>query len=403
MSVRRIGAFGKDKWQNLRHLYFMRIFESSIKKNNTHLKILFLADLNSAHIVKWASALALKGYEIGVFTLNKADRAWYADISNIRVFDQQSFGRKTFSSNSLSKLVYLKASSELRRVIRDFKPDIVHAHYATSYGFLGARSGFHPFVISAWGSDVMDFPDRSVMHRLLLKNNFKKADLILATGETIAERIHRITDKKVEIVSFGVDTKIFSPGPKSLGYTEQEIVIGTVKALEPVYGIDILLHAFSELVKKHPSLPLRLLLVGNGSKESEYRLLAGELGITGITRFAGKVAFQEVPAYHNCMDIFANLSHNESFGVSVLEAEACEKAVVMTDVGGLKEVVLAGITGLAIAPGHIPAAVAALETLVLNKEMRLAMGKEGRHFVIENYSWQSSFSEMEKHYKELCQ
>jgi glycosyltransferase involved in cell wall biosynthesis len=365
------------------------------------LKLLFLADLNSAHIVKWVQALADRGYSLGIFTLNKADTPWYKDHVNIRVFDHQALPRKAFGGNAMSKLVYLKAVTELRRVILDFKPDIIHAHYATSYGLLGARSGFHPLGISAWGSDVMDFPDRSIMHRFLLKNNFKKADLILATGQTISESIHRITNQKVEIVSFGVDTAVFSPGPKSHGYTEEDLVIGTVKSLEEVYGIDILLKAFAMLKQWHPALPLKLLIVGGGSKENEYRSLAGQLGIAEQTHFAGKVSFQEVPAYHNCLDIFANLSHNESFGVSVLEAAACGKPVVLSDIGGLKEVVLPQITGIPVLPGDTEAAAKAFEVLVLDKELRQKMGREGRIFVEKNYSWPASLARMEQLYAEL--
>jgi len=379
----------------------MCIFDALKTKPKNHLKLLFLADLNSNHIVKWALALAEKGYEVGIFTLNGADKPWYRDVPNIRIFDNQVIARKSFIGNSMSKLVYLKANAELRRVIADFKPDILHAHYATSYGLLGARSGFHPFIISAWGSDVMDFPDRSVMHRFLLKNNFKKADLILATGQVISDSIHKITDKPVEIVSFGVDTTVFCPAAKSFGYSDADIVLGTVKSLEAVYGIDILMNAFSLLSLKHPALPLKLLIVGGGSKEKEYRLLADQLGITTRCLFTGPVPFREVPAYHNCLDIFANLSHNESFGVSVLEAEACGKPVVASNVGGLKEVMVPGLTGISIPPGDSQAAADAFERLVLNSELRQKMGSEGRKFVLEKYSWPASLSKMEAFYKEL--
>jgi glycosyltransferase involved in cell wall biosynthesis len=379
----------------------MCIFEPSESPNKKYLKLLFLADLNSAHTIKWALALAGKGHEVGIFTLNKADKPWFEGNRNIQVFDRQVIDRKAIGGSTISKLVYLKANTELRKIIRQFNPDLIHAHYATSYGLLGARSGFHPFVISAWGSDVMDFPSRSLMHRLLIRNILRKADLLLATSNTIADCILRLSDKKAKIVSFGVDTSVFSPGTKSFGYTNKDLVIGTVKALEAIYGIDVLLNAFALLFKKHPALPLKLLVVGGGSKEQEYKLLAGKLGISGQTFFTGKVAFADVPAYHNSLDIFANLSNNESFGVSVLEAEACGKPVVVTDIGGLKEVMVREHTGIAIPPGDVQAAAYAFETLVLSETLRLKMGGEGRRFVVENFEWSASIHKMEQLYKAL--
>src|SRR5579872_1122148 len=111
-------------------------------------RILFLADVNSTHTRKWAESLAERGFEIGVFSLRNPDNDWLKKYKNIFLLSDSKTSAKTFHEVSLKKSVYLKLLPKLKKAIKEFKPDILHAHYATSYGLLGRLSGFHPFFIS---------------------------------------------------------------------------------------------------------------------------------------------------------------------------------------------------------------------------------------------------------------
>src|SRR5690348_8700751 len=107
-------------------------------------RILLLSDIDSSHTRKWAVSLAERGYTIGVFSLRKSESGWIKAFPAIQAFDAQGFSSGKFSEGNTSKLGYLKLVPVLRKVIAEFRPDLVHAHYATSYGLLGARSKFHP-------------------------------------------------------------------------------------------------------------------------------------------------------------------------------------------------------------------------------------------------------------------
>src|SRR5438105_2510828 len=115
------------------------------------MKVLLLSDTHSEHTEKWARGLADKGIEVGLFSFNKAAYEWH-QYERITVFFEPE--DVINADRFLTKLSYLKYVSILKKIIRHFKPDILHAHYATSYGLIGALSGFHPFVLSVWGSDV---------------------------------------------------------------------------------------------------------------------------------------------------------------------------------------------------------------------------------------------------------
>ena len=149
------------------------------------MRILLLTDSNSSHSRKWALGLAARGISIGVFSISSPAEDWYS-ASGIDMFVPLKFKQGVFSSGLFQKMRYLRLVGHLQKVIRTFKPDLIHAHYASSYGLLGALSRFHPLVTSVWGSDVYDFPKVSVFHKAVLKFNLKRCDQVLSTSKVMA-------------------------------------------------------------------------------------------------------------------------------------------------------------------------------------------------------------------------
>jgi glycosyltransferase involved in cell wall biosynthesis len=366
-----------------------------------HKRLLILSDINSAHTQKWCIDLAKTGFSVGIFTLSFPVSTWYESFKNISVFCPIHFEEDTFRLSAISKLKYLKAVTPLRKVIRDFTPDIVHAHYASSYGLIGALTGFRPYLISAWGSDLMDFPDKSFLKARLLKYIFKKADRIFATSKTLATHAEKFSSKKIDIIPFGVDSEKFKPVKVESIFNTDSTVIGTVKSMEQIYGIDVLIKSFAKLNLKNPHLNLRLLLVGSGSKEAEYMHLVEDLNICDQTLFAGRIGHSELVKYYNMIDIFVNVSRNESFGVSVLEASACGLPVVVSRVGGLTEVVEENKTGFYVEPDNINELTLILEKMITDHTLRIQLGNAGREFVKSNYEWKDSLAAMENVYLTL--
>lgn len=368
-------------------------------------KVLMLADPTSAHTIKWARSLAASGLTIGIFGLTAADSAIYAAYPDIILFSA-GFTTMTVRSPlaSPAKLKYLRVVPQLNAVIRRFKPDILHAHFATSYGLLGALSGFHPFILSVWGADIFDFPKKSYLHKFLVRYNLKRADKILSTSQVMAVETRKYISTAVEVTPFGIDVTVFKPQPpvQSL-FGPNDIVIGTVKALEPKYGVDQLIRAFKLVRDKTKELPLKLLIVGTGSQEQQLTDLVQELGLQSDTVFTGRVSYDQVPVYYNMLTIFAALStqDSESFGVAVIEASACEKPVVVANVGGLPEVVEDGVTGFVVPPRSPELAAAAFEKLIGDEALRQKMGKQGRERVKRLYNWSDNVAQMIEIYRRV--
>jgi glycosyltransferase involved in cell wall biosynthesis len=359
------------------------------------MEILMLAPPDSPHTIRWARSLAGHGIKIHIFGLSTCDPEIYADYPSITV-ETMGYTVQVFRSGEgvASKLGYFKAIPRVRALVKSLQPDIVHAHFATSYGLLGALSSFHPFILSLWGADIFDFPLKSVLHRGLIKYNLSQADRVLSTSHVMAEETRKYTAKPIEVTPFGIDTDLFKPQPVKSLFEAKDIVIGTVKTLERKYGIDYLIRAFKLLKQKHPGLPLKLLIVGGGSQEKYLKSLTDELELSQDTVFTGRVSYDEVPSYHNMLTIFVALSTQESFGVAVIEASACEKPVVVANVGGLPEVVEDGVTGFVVPPRSPEQAAAAIEKLICDEALRQKMGKQGRERVKRLYNWPDNVAQM---------
>lgn len=364
------------------------------------MKILLLSDPNSAHTYKWVKSLLEKGCELFLFGVSGYDKEQYSGFSNLQI-DSYGIDETVIRSGegNLSKLQYLFALPRIREVIRTFKPDIVHAHSASSYGLLGALSGFSPFVLSIWGLDIFTFPRKSIIHKNLIRFILGKADYILSTSKVMAAETNLYTNKKIFVTPFGIDLDMFKSEKVERVCKEDDILIGIIKTLEKNYGIDFLIRSFKILKDRNKNLPLRLLVVGKGSQEAELKSLAKELNLNGSVIFTGAVEYKDVPKYQNMLDIAVSLSHFEGFGVSTIEASACEKPVVVSNVGGLAEIVENNLSGFIVPPSDPEATAAALEKLALDKNLRLRLGKKGREIVREKYFWDDNVNLMIDIYK----
>ena len=358
------------------------------------MRILLLADAQSSHTYKWASSLKERGTDVAVFCLSRPEDYDYRELG-IPVYCPFPFGKTVYRASVLRKAQFVRVVPALKKTLREFAPGILHAHYASSYGLLGALSGFHPYLVSVWGYDVFEFPEKSFLARAILRYNLRKADGVFSTSHIMAEQTRSYTRHPVKVVPFGIDTGIFRKEKENRRSPGDPLVIGTIKTLEPKYGIVYLVRAFDLLRRNYPELPLRLLIVGGGSQEKELRKLSDDLGIGNRVTITGRVPYREIPPYYRKLDIYAALSvASESFGVAVLEASATGIPVVVSDRGGLPEVVEDGVTGFVVPAENSEKAAEALEKLVRSEDLRNRMGAAGRSRVQNLFEWSACVDKM---------
>jgi L-malate glycosyltransferase len=245
----------------------------------------------------------------------------------------------------------------------------------------------------------MKFPNKNFIAKSILSYNFKKADLLCATSNTIKEYIGLVSDKPVSVIPFGINLHDFKPKKVQSLFQENDFVLGSIKTLETLYNIDILIKAFAGLSPKYPNL--KLLIIGEGSEQDNLKKLCKTLGVYEKTLFTGRIPFNEVSNYYNMIDVLVNISEYESFGVSVVEAMACEKPVIVSNVGGLREVVKDDSVGLKVEAGNIEQTSDAIEKLMTDKNLYATVASNARLHVIEHYNWDYNLKDMIHLYTQL--
>ena len=299
-------------------------------------KLAILADPHSTHTIKWVKNLSRKGFQILLIGISDRHTSLYNDVPNVNC-KCYIVNKKVQRKRKLDfiKLTNLKHFFKIKKTIKDYEPDILHSFYASSYGLIGALCSIKPFVISVWGSDVFEFPKKSILHEFILKFSLNKATCICATGQGLKTESKKYTSNKIHVIPFGINIDYFKPVTKT---QKDTITIGTVKHFKKIYGIETLIKSISLLKQDENYSNLKLLLIGDGEEKKNYIKLANKLGIVNDINFTGFISNEHLHPQYQKMDIVVIPSIRESFGISVLEGMSCEIPVIASDISGFNEV-----------------------------------------------------------------
>lgn len=286
------------------------------------MKILFLAEPDSANTRAWADGLRALGCEIRIGSVRV--NAPSADGSVIPL------GPRGLPA----RLRLLMAGGDLRRAIAEFKPDLLLAYRVTSYGYLAAGSGFHPLAIAAQNEQIIYQP-QPTWWRTRLMTRFAKfaishADLLHAWSPSIADGLRRFgaKDEQIMVLHRGIDTALFFPSDKPPLRMLDPVLIST-RALHPEYRLDELLRVFAVLHKTIADA--RLVMVGEGPERPALSALAKELGIVKAVEFTGSLPPDQVAERLRQADFYVSLIRTEGVSSSLLEACACGVYPVVAD------------------------------------------------------------------------
>ena len=338
-------------------------------------KLFFISAASSIHTVKWVNSLS-ESYEVHLIYCNNHKPK--IDSMNEKVI----LHKLPFNA----PLGYYLNSFSLKKLYNKIKPDIINVHYASGYGTLARISKLDNILLSVWGSDVYDFPNQSKTKKKILDKNIKHAKYIASTSNVMAEELKRQVqdlNKEIFITPFGVDISKFYN--YNLPRDDDNINIGTIKALEEKYGIKYAILAVKQVKddlikegKKQIADSIKYYIYGDGSKKEELLKLIKAENLENDIFLMGKIPNEKVPEALNKLDIFCvtSILNSESFGVAVVEAMACEVPVVATDVDGFREVVDDNVTGYIVKRKDINDISLALNKLINNSEIRKNMGKE---------------------------
>lgn len=281
----------------------------------------------------------------------------------------------------------------LRKYLTDNKIDAVHGHYLTTGVLLAHAAKYKPAVITAWGSDLIIGPEKYPYLRPLIKKAIEWADVIHIESEISADiirRIHPVDDDHLFISSWGVDTNVFVRNidtedfRKKYGIGHRPVVI-QFRSLEPFYRIDIVIRAFSLVLKEHPDA---LLLVGNDGTQKESLIkLCKDLDISESVIFTGYLYGEEMVKAFAVADVYIQCPINDGVSISGMQAMSVGVPIVANNVGEVSAFVEDGVSGFFVKNPDNPQDYAEKISLLLtDDDLRKKMGINSRKIALKKHS-----------------
>lgn len=364
------------------------------------MRLCYVAPL-SVHTSLWIRYFCETGHEVHVVSSGpSSDKMAGATVHRLR-----RYGPKTrpinYPLNSLPLLL------QFRQVLRDIRPDIVHIHCVTDLALLAAASGFHPLMVSPWGSDVLVSPHQSRFSRWLASFVLRRADLITCEGEHVKTELARLgaDPDKMHSVLFGVDTARFHPAPQPelrqrFGVADAPVAI-SIRLLNPLYDVGSFIKAMPAVLEQVPAA--RFVIGATGIQEQELRALAESLGVLASIKFVGWIPHDDLPQYLAMADVYVSTSTSDTTSISLLEAMACGLPVVVTDPHRSSASFVRDLENGFIVPVRDPAVLAErLITVLSDGNLRSRMSAANRQLIIEKADYLVEMERMQGLYNQMA-
>jgi glycosyltransferase involved in cell wall biosynthesis len=334
------------------------------------------------HVRLLAEAQAERGHSVTVLVTNPAGR---------RTIVSEEAGVRVVRAARLGTVLSTPLSLALPRQLSRLRPDLVHLHFPYPVGEVSQwllRRG--RATVLTYHSDVVR--QRSIMrfYRSVLVRVLAGVDAIIVGSPPMQESSYlKAYRSKLHLIPYGIPLARFRGDPSAEELALLRATYGEIFSRREDPGEQRLLFVgrlryykgLDTLIRALPGIPARLLVVGTGPMEEEWKALAAQIGAADRITWLGEVPDADLPAFYHAVDLFVlPASHtSEAFGLVQVEAMAAGLPVVCTELGtGTSYVNRANVTGLVVPPLDVEALRAAINHLIADPGLRASMGAAAR-------------------------
>jgi L-malate glycosyltransferase len=367
------------------------------------MRVLFFSDNTSDHNRRFLEKLAQAEVDVWFFdpTSDRLPENWLPRgvhwIRPSELFDRHA------EPDAFARLL-----DQFRRLLQEIAPDLIHAGPTHNCGYVTALSGFHPWLLMSWGSDVLYQAIQGQQWMQATRSALASADAFFCDCDAVRVRAQQIADLSDDhIVQFpwGIQKGSFSasgPMPAESDFrreAETRTILST-RSWEPIYGIQILLEAFRKAYSADPRL--RLILLGSGSEAMHVQHYIEIHGLERVVHFPGKFSRADMPKWFRAADIYISCSRSDGTSVSLLEAMATGLPAVVTDLAANREWITSGENGwLAKPDSPDDFADCILRAARLSPEQRMRFAENSQRIVEERADWDRNFPQLLTMYEQL--
>jgi glycosyltransferase involved in cell wall biosynthesis len=331
-------------------------------------RIAYLSIGRHIHTERWLRFFVARGHEVHLLTVQPGP------IEGVTVHDITTrFGPKPFR--------YAVSLLRVRALLARLKPDLLHTHFLTGYGYWGVFSGFHPFMLTVWGDDVYVTPFETPLKNWLARRALRAADWVTGDSADIVQACVRLgaDPARASVVQWGVDFERFHPGATGPVRerlripAEAPVVLSTRSFTQPYYNLDVIIDALVPIRRRFPDLVC--IVAGNEGDDAAVRVRARENGVEEACRFVGRIPHAELPAWLTAAQVFVTVPSVDATAVSLLEAMAAGAGIVASDLPSAAEWIEDGVTGRLVPPRDVEALAGAVIGFLADPESRAACGR----------------------------
>ncbi len=328
-------------------------------------------------------------------------------------------------NRSLNLVKDIKAFIEIRRIIKEYKPDIIHTHASKSgaLGRLAAISLKVPIIIHTFHGHVFHSyfgKLKSYMYVLIERYLAKKSSAIIAISDLQKKEISKdfriCPPEKISVIPLGFDLDKFqknvvedrSAFRNEFMLSDDLIAIGIIGRLTSIKNHELFIKSIHQVLPMIKNR-IKVFIVGDGEDKEDLLNLSRSLNLSfGTINKKNKNALiqfiswrSDMTAVYAGLDIVALTSLNEGTPVTLIEAQAAKKPIVSTDVGGVRDIVTKDKTGLISDSKDINGFTNNLKKLIENKDLRDSLGAAGYENVYEKFNYRRLVSDVKSLYNRL--
>lgn len=341
------------------------------------MRIAVVGNGRSVHVLSRSAALAARGHAVRLVTAGPVLEGAGVEVRT------RPLPRTPWAA--------ARAARGFFRDVRDFRPDLLHLHYAGGrFGTLATLTGVHPLAATVMGGDVLPDQHRggmSALERRATRRVLAAADLVLVKSERLRSAVLAFGDlsAKVHVVRWGVDPERFRRDVGAAARVRERLslparaqLVLSPRLLAPLYNIDLVVDAFPRVLREAPDA---ILLIAEYGADPVYRgRVQGQvdrLGLAAHVRFLGQVPHADMPTLYSAADVSVSVPRSDGLPQSLFEAMACETPSVVGRLEAYDEVLGADEVAVTVAL-QSEAIAAGIVRLLTDEGRRRSMGRRAR-------------------------
>lgn len=314
--------------------------------------------------------------------------------------------------NIIKKVPFIKSlplSSELfnlKKIYKEFKPDILHSGYVWQDGILASLLNIHPHLSMVWGSDVLVEPKKNPLIKLLVRKVMRQADHIQCDANYVKEQIindYKIKEEIITVFPWGIDLKLFKPIDKNvcrrkLNFENEKFIIYFNRPLSEIYGIEYLLNGYKLFADSKEDVELNI--ISDGPLLDYTRKFISENKLQNKIKIIGRKVNSILPVYLNASDIYISPSLSDGTSLSLLEAMACGTGILVSDVPAVMEWINNN-NGLIVRRKSVSDICDKLNFAYNNRDLMKKFVKINIDIINEKADWGKNYSALKNIYEKL--